>query len=66
MEELIRVKYCKNGPIAYISHLNLAQVFTRALRRANIPVVISSGFNPRFKISFGPPLPLGISSISEY
>ena len=66
MEQLVRIKYCKDGPIAYISHLNLAQVFTRALRRANIPVVISSGFNPRFRISFGPPLPLGISSTSEY
>jgi len=66
LEQLVRIKYCKDGPIAYISHLNLAQVFTRALRRANIPVVISSGFNPRFRISFGPPLPLGISSTSEY
>lgn len=66
MEQLVRVKYCKNGPIKYISHLNLAQVFTRALRRADIPVVISGGFNPRFRISFGPPLPLGISSTSEY
>jgi len=66
LEQLVRIKYCKNGPIAYISHLNLAQVFTRALRRADIPVVISSGFNPRFRISFGPPLPLGISSTSEY
>ena len=66
MEQLVRIKYCKDGPITYISHLNLAQVFTRALRRANIPVVISDGFNPRFRISFGPPLPLGISSTSEY
>jgi len=66
LEQLVRVKYCKDGPIKYISHLNLAQVFTRALRRANIPVVISGGFNPRFRISFGPPLPLGISSSSEY
>ena len=66
MEQLVRVKYCKGRPIAYISHLNLAQVFTRAIRRANIPVVISDGFNPRFRISFGPPLPLGISSTSEY
>jgi radical SAM-linked protein len=66
LEQLVRVKYCKNGPIKYISHLNLVQVFTRALRRANIPMSISSGFNPRFRISFGPPLPLGISSISEY
>jgi len=66
LEQLVRIKYCKNGPITYISHLNLAQVFTRALRRANIPVVISGGFNPRYRISFGPPLPLGISSTSEY
>jgi len=66
LEQLVRIKYCKDGPITYISHLNLAQVFTRALRRANIPVVISDGFNPRFRISFGPPLPLGISSTSEY
>ena len=66
MEQLVRVKYCKGGPIKYISHLNLTQVFTRVLRRANIPVVISDGFNPRFRISFGPPLPLGISSTSEY
>jgi len=66
LEQLVRVKYCKDGPIKYISHLNLAQVFTRVLRRANIPVVISGGFNPRFRISFGPPLPLGISSVSEY
>jgi len=66
LEQLVRVKYCKGGPIKYISHLNLAQVFARALRRADIPVVISDGFNPRFRISFGPPLPLGISSTSEY
>jgi len=66
LEELVRVKYCKEGPIKYISHLNLAQVFTRILRRADIPVVKSEGFNPRFRISFGPPLPLGISSTSEY
>ena len=66
MEQLVRIKYCKDGPIKYISHLNLAQVFTRTLRRADIPVVISNGFNPRFRISFGPPLPLGISSTSEY
>ena len=66
MEQLVRIKYFKDGPITYISHLNLVQVFTRALRRADIPVVISSGFNPRFRISFGPPLPLGISSTSEY
>ena len=66
LEQLVRIKYCKDGPIKYISHLNLAQVFTRTLRRADIPMVISNGFNPRFRVSFGPPLPLGISSTSEY
>ena len=66
MEQVVRVKYSKEGSIKYISHLNLVQVFTRALRRANIPVLISSGFNPRFRISFGPPLALGISSSCEF
>jgi len=66
LEQLLRLKYCKVEPIKYISHLNLAQLFTRSLRRADIPVVMSEGFNPRFRISFGPPLPLGISSTSEY
>ena len=66
MEQVVRIKYSKDGPIKYISHLNLVQVFTRALRRASIPVLISSGFNPRLRISFGPPLALGISSTGEY
>ena len=66
MEQVVRVKYSKEGSIKYISHLNLVQVFTRAIRRANIPVLISSGFNPRFRISFGPPLALGISSSCEF
>ncbi len=58
MEQLVRVKYCKEGPIKYISHLNLAQVFTRTLRRADIPVVKSEGFNPRFRNIFRSPFAL--------
>lgn len=66
MEKIIRIKYTKEGMVRYISHLNLVQIFNRALRRAGLPVSISAGFNPRFRISFGPPLPLGINSQAEY
>ena len=66
MEKIIRIKYTKEGILRYISHLNLVQIFNRAIRRAGLPVSISNGFNPRFRISFGPPLPLGINSQAEY
>ncbi|GAB4115898.1 MAG: hypothetical protein Kow00103_11070 [Candidatus Caldatribacteriota bacterium] len=66
MERIIRIKYTKEGMMKYLSHLNLVQIFSRAIRRAELPVSISNGFNPRFRISFGPPLPLGINSQAEY
>ncbi len=66
MERIIRIKYTKEGMMKYLSHLNLVQIFSRAIRRAELPVSISNGFNPRFRISFCPPLPLGINSQAEY
>ncbi|MCK7502832.1 MAG: DUF2344 domain-containing protein [Desulfobacterales bacterium] len=33
----------------------------RALRRAGVPLDFSRGFNPKPKVSFGPPLPVGVA-----
>jgi radical SAM-linked protein len=41
-------------------------MFDRALRRAGIDVNYSEGFNPHPKISFGPPLAVGIEGEREY
>jgi radical SAM-linked protein len=59
------MKYRKNGPLKFISHLDLNQLFRRALLRANVPVELTEGYNPRIKLSFGPALPLGIEGWQE-
>ena len=59
-------KFYRDENLKYISHLDLLRAFERAIRRSNIPIIYSQGFNPRQKISFALPLAVGISSISEY
>jgi radical SAM family uncharacterized protein/radical SAM-linked protein len=61
-----RMKYSKKGPIRFIGHLDLVRIFDRVMRRAGIPIGYSQGFHPHPKISFGPPLSLGMSSTAEY
>mgnify|MGYP000894743792 FL=1 len=58
--------YSKKKEASYIAHLDLARVFDRALRRAQIEVAYSEGFNPHPKIAFGPPLPVGVEGVREY
>ncbi|MFQ6617101.1 MAG: TIGR03960 family B12-binding radical SAM protein [Fidelibacterota bacterium] len=61
-----RLRYRKEGSIRFVSHQDVIKIFRRAVSRAEVPVSFSRGFNPRPKISFGPPLPLGYTSGSEY
>lgn len=61
-----RIEYSKKGPITFISHLDLTKVWERAARRANLPVALSQGFHPHYRISFGSVLPVGIAGEKEY
>lgn len=61
-----RIKYHVTGQAKYISHLDLAQVFERSMRRASIPMAFSEGFNPHPKFSFGSALAVGVCSSGEY
>ena len=63
---ILVLKYYKRGNMAYISHIDLLRHFTRTFRRAGFAIEFSSGFNPHMLINLGTPLPLGISSSSEY
>jgi radical SAM-linked protein len=58
----IKIKFSKTKSMIYISHLDLMRLFQRALRRAEIPVVITKGFSPHLKIRITPALKLGQSS----
>ena len=61
----VQLKYSKGEAIKYISHRDLMRVFQRAIRRADIPIAYSQGFNPHMKISWGQALKLGKTSESE-
>ncbi|HHW56908.1 MAG TPA: DUF2344 domain-containing protein [Clostridia bacterium] len=62
----LRNKYTKDERVRFISHLDLLRVFQRALRRADIKVAFSQGFNPHPKISFGPALVVGATTEADY
>ncbi len=62
----VRVRFSKKRPLHLLSHLELVQVILRALRRAGVELVYSEGFHPAPKVSFGPPLNVGVSGSSEY
>jgi len=61
----MRLTYRKVGPLRFISHRDLIQVLTRALRRAGTPLAFTQGYSPRPKLSFAPPLPLGVEGRAE-
>ena len=49
-----------------LSHLEITNAFLRGLRRAGVPLVYSEGFSPSPKVSFGPPLNVGVAGENEY
>ncbi len=59
------VFYSKQGQAKYFGHLELVNIFLRALKRAEISIKYSQGFHPKPKISFDDPLPIGIESEQE-
>ncbi|MBO4472956.1 MAG: DUF2344 domain-containing protein [Clostridia bacterium] len=63
---IVVLKHYKRGPMIYVSHIDLLRHFTRTFRRAGFEIDFSSGFNPHMLVNLGTPLPLGISSSSEY
>lgn len=63
---LVRLEYSVGNEVRYLSHLDFLRLFTRAFRRAGLPIAYSQGFNPHPKIAFGPPLPVGVTGSSEY
>jgi radical SAM-linked protein len=61
----LRLTFAKKAQIKYISHLDLALAWERALRRAEIPLAYSQGFNPRPKMQIVSGLPVGTTGRAE-
>ncbi|MBN1891418.1 MAG: DUF2344 domain-containing protein [Clostridiales bacterium] len=62
----VRIRFARSGAIAFIGHLDLMRAFERSLRRAQIPVLYSQGYNPRPVLVFALPLGVGISTTDDY
>lgn len=60
-----RIKFAKRGSLIFVSHLDFAHSFTRALKRAELPVKYSEGFNPHPKQVFALPLSVGMVGENE-
>ncbi|MEZ6135468.1 MAG: TIGR03936 family radical SAM-associated protein [Pirellulaceae bacterium] len=61
----LRVRFTKTGDLRWISHRDLARVWERLLRRANLQLAFSQGFHPKPRISFPSALALGIEALDE-
>jgi radical SAM superfamily enzyme YgiQ (UPF0313 family) len=61
----ILFSFRKLGPAAYLGHLDVLGVLERTVARAGYTASFTEGFNPKPRLEFAHPLPLGIESEEE-
>lgn len=61
----VRIWLSKKGRIKFVSHLDMFRMMQRAVRRADIPLWYTEGFNPHPYISYLLALPLGVEGEAE-
>ncbi len=62
----LRIKFSKQGPVKFVGHLDIMRYFQKAIRRADIDIKYSEGYNPHQIMSFASPLGVGLTSNGEY
>ena len=62
----VRIRFEKTGIMRYVGHLDLMRFFQKAVKRSNLPIRYSEGYNPHQIMSFAAPLGVGLTSIGEY
>lgn len=60
------VKFTKGSNIKFVSHLDLMRTLQKIIKRGNLPIEYSQGFNPHMSISLAQPLSVGMFSKGEY
>ena len=59
------MRFTKERDVRFISHLELAHLFHRASKRADLPLSYSEGFHPMPRIIFATAIPVGMESRME-
>lgn len=62
----IGVKFSRTGLGRFLSHLDLQDLFSRAVRRAGIPAQYSSGFHPHMNMAFASAMAVGLETEGDY
>ena len=62
----VRIKFKKYGSLRFIGHLDVMRFFQKVMRRAQIPIAFTAGYNPHMIMSFASPLGIGLTSEGEY
>lgn len=62
----LRVRYAKDGRLAYLGHLEVMETIMHSVRRSGLPFEVGNGFAKRMRIQFSQALPVGASSAGEY
>lgn len=63
---ICRLRFARSGSLSFVGHLDLMRTFERSLRRAELPLLHSQGYNPRPMLVFALPLGVGISTSDDY
>ena len=63
---MLVLKFTKTSTAALAAHVDTLRAVTYLLRRAQLDVAYSQGYNPHIDLGFSPPLPLGVESYAEY
>lgn len=61
----MRIVFSVGEAVKYISHLDLLRAWERILRRAELPLAYSHGYNPHPRLVIAMPLPVGCTGARE-
>jgi radical SAM-linked protein len=65
VRDKVRIRFRKDGALRWLSHHDLMRTLERMLRRAELPMHCTQGFNPRPRMVFALSLPLGVVGCQE-
>lgn len=61
----VRLTFSVSWPLQYVSILDMGRLWERLMRRANMPLTYTRGYNPHARLQFADALPVGYTSDCE-
>ncbi len=65
VQQRLHITFGKYGALQYVGSIDMAKVWERVLRRADLPIFYSEGFSARPRIQIAAQVPLGVTSECE-